>query len=252
MKIISYNINGIRAAIKKGLVNWLHAYAPDIVCLQELKANVDQFDVSVFEKLGYSCFWYSAKKKGYSGVAILSKIKPKMVVYGCGVNAFDDEGRIIRADFNNLSVFSCYFPSGSSGEIRQAFKMDFLEFFYTFIKEHHLQKNILVCGDYNICHKHIDIHDPIRNKYSSGFLIEEREWMSAFLKLGFVDTFREKNSSPNKYSWWSYRANARLNNKGWRIDYHILSDNLKQKIKNVDILSDVHHSDHCPVFLELN
>ena len=211
MKIISYNINGIRAAIKKNFLNWVATESPDILCLQEIKANIAQFNTSDFEKLGYHCYWNSAEKKGYSGVAIMSKIKPRNIVYGCGVKRFDSEGRILRIDLPDLSVFSCYFPSGSSGDLRQSFKMDFLDFFYDFIKNLTPPSPLLVCGDYNICHQPIDIHDPVRNKYSSGFLNEEREWVTKFLKLGFIDTFRHVNSEPNNYSWWSYRANSRLN-----------------------------------------
>ena len=179
-------------------------------------------------------------------------IKPQNIVYGCGVRRFDSEGRILRIDLNDLSILSCYFPSGTSGDIRQSFKIDFLKDFYKFIKGLKTVKKMLVCGDYNICHQPIDIHDPIRNKYSSGFLLEEREWITSFLKLGFVDTFRFVNSDPHNYSWWSYRANSRSNNKGWRIDYHMLSDNMRHRIKNASILSDIHHSDHCPILLELN
>ena len=252
MKIISYNINGIRAAIRKGFIDWLKEASPDVICLQEIKANVDQFNVKEFEKLGYHCFWFSAEKKGYSGVAILSRIRPNNIVYGCGVHEFDAEGRVLTAEFNNINILSCYFPSGSSGEIRQSFKIKFLNFFYDFMKNQKQGQHVLACGDYNICHKAIDIHDPIRNKYSSGFLEEERRWIDSFLNLGFVDTFREINTSPNMYSWWSYRANARLNNKGWRIDYHMLSDSLKHNIKDAEILHNVHHSDHCPIVLELN
>ena len=250
MRIISYNINGIRAAIRKGLVSWLENESPDILCLQEIKANPTQFDVSVFEKLGYHCFWNPAEKKGYSGVAILSKIKPNKVIVGCGDSRIDEEGRILKLELNGISVFSCYFPSGSSGDLRQEFKMDFLEYFFSFIKDqpHH---NFIVSGDFNICHKEIDIHNPTVNKNTSGFLIEERNWMTDFLELGFVDSFREINKEPHWYSWWSYRAGARMNNKGWRIDYHMLSSQLRERIKRVDILRNVNHSDHCPVFLEL-
>ena len=252
MKIISYNINGIRAAIRKGLINWLKSYNPDIVCFQEIKANPEQFDVSEFEKLGYNCYWHSAQKKGYSGVAILSKIKPNNIIYGCGVEKFDCEGRVITAEFNNIRVLSCYFPSGTSGQERQAFKIEFINFFYNFIKTQKKTGHLLVCGDYNICHKAIDIHDPIRNKNSSGFLPEERNWITNFLDLGFVDTFRILNSQSHCYSWWSYRAQSRKKNKGWRIDYHMLSEDMKQSIKKSEILSDVHHSDHCPILLEID
>ncbi|MAQ31137.1 MAG: exodeoxyribonuclease III [Flavobacteriales bacterium] len=251
MKIISYNINGIRAAMRKGLINWLKSYSPDVVCFQEIKANHDQFDVSEFEQLGYNCYWHSAQKKGYSGVAILSKIKPNNIIYGCGVEKFDCEGRVITAEFNNISVLSCYFPSGTSGQERQAFKIEFLNFFYKFIEAQKNTRHLLVCGDYNICHKAIDIHNPIRNKNTSGFLPEERNWITNFLNLGFVDTFRILNPQPHYYSWWSYRAQSRKNNKGWRIDYHMLSEDIKQNIKKADILSEVYHSDHCPILLEI-
>ena len=249
MKIISYNINGIRAAIRKGFLSWVEQENPDIICLQEIKATTDQFDVKEFEKLGYYCAWHSAEKKGYSGVAILSKEKPEYIVYGCGEQRFDQEGRVLRAKFKHINIFCCYFPSGSSGDIRQNFKMEFLDYFLKFIKNE--SQDVLICGDFNICHKSIDIHNPIANKNSSGFLPEEREWLSNFLQVGYVDTFREVNPNPHFYSWWSYRANARANNKGWRIDYHMLSTNLKNSIKDAQILKDVHHSDHCPILLTL-
>ncbi len=251
MKIISYNINGIRAAIRKGFLDWLKKENPDVICLQEIKAHETQFNSSDFEKLGYHCFWYSAKKKGYSGVAILSKIKPKNVIWGCGEKDFDSEGRVLQAEFNNIKILSCYFPSGSSGEIRQNFKLKFLNYFFDFVKNRGLDKNVLISGDFNICHQAIDIHNPIVNKNTSGFLPEEREWLSKFLNLGFIDTFRTINPNPNHYSWWSYRARARENNKGWRIDYHMLSENMETQIKFADILTDVFHSDHCPILLEL-
>ncbi|MBJ05137.1 MAG: exodeoxyribonuclease III [Flavobacteriales bacterium] len=249
MKIISYNINGIRSGIRKGLVNWISEENPDVICLQEIKANTDQFDVTLFEHLGYHCYWLPAQKKGYSGVAILSKKIPHSVSFGCGDEAIDSEGRIIKICFSELCLFSCYFPSGSSGEVRQAFKMHFLNVFLKFITNSNLGKNIIISGDFNICHKEIDIHNPKANKNTSGFLPEERAWMDDFLNLGFVDSFRYKNKNPNNYSWWSYRANSRLNNKGWRIDYHMVSDNLKDRIIDAAILDDVCHSDHCPISL---
>tara|TARA_B110000438_G_scaffold214181_1_gene206442 strand:- start:270 stop:1022 length:753 start_codon:yes stop_codon:yes gene_type:complete len=249
MRIISYNINGIRAGIKKGILEWLKKENPDVICFQEIKANSNQFDTIEFEKLGYHCYWHSAQKKGYSGVAILTKLKPKKITYGCGEKIFDNEGRVLKIDLDKVSVMSCYFPSGTTGGIRQKFKMDFLHYFYEFIK---LQTtNLIVCGDYNICHKSIDIHNPIANKSSSGFLPEERDWITAFLKLGFIDTFRYVNPNPDNYSWWSYRANARNNNKGWRIDYNMLSKNLKTSIKDARIMKDVYYSDHCPILLEI-
>jgi exodeoxyribonuclease-3 len=253
MKIISYNVNGIRAAERKGLSDWLQNEEPDVFCLQELKANQDQIDLSVFENLGYHIYWHSAEKKGYSGVGIFTKIKPRNVEVGCGMPEYDREGRVIRADFNDFSIISTYMPSGSSGDPRQDFKMKWLADFRNYIQK--LKQgypNLLICGDYNICHQPIDIHDPVRNKNSSGFLPEEREWMTEFLNDGFIDTFRHLNKEPDQYSWWSYRSAARERNKGWRIDYHMLSENLLHKLQSADILQDVKHSDHCPVKIELD
>lgn len=252
MKIISYNINGIRAAMRKGFIQWLKKENPDVICLQEIKAFDSQFDTSEFESLGYHCFWHSAEKKGYSGVAILSKKQPNNIIYGCRKREIDVEGRILKIELDHINILSCYFPSGSSGDLRQAFKIKFLDYFFSFAKSQNQNKKTLICGDFNICHKEIDIHNPIANKNTSGFLPEERKWLTDFLNLGFIDTFREINPNPNYYSWWSYRARARENNKGWRIDYHMLSKELKSSIKNVGILKNVHHSDHCPILLELN
>ncbi len=251
MKIISYNINGIRAAIRKGFTTWLSEESPDIICLQELKAETSQFDVQLFENLGYNCFWMSAEKRGYSGVAILSKEEPQNVIYGCGNSAIDKEGRIITASFPDFNILSCYFPSGSSGELRQAFKIDFLDFFLNFITTKNDTKPVIISGDFNICHKAIDIHNPVSNKNTSGFLPEERAWLDSFLSSGFIDSFRFKNKEAHHYSWWSYRAQSRLNNKGWRIDYHMVSTNLKNEIKEAKILPHVYHSDHCPIRLDL-
>lgn len=252
MKIISYNVNGIRAAINKGFLEWLAASNADIVCLQEIKAMHEQIPLLEFEALGYHHFWYPAQKKGYSGVAILSKHKPDNVVYGMGMEEYDREGRFLRADFGDLSVASIYHPSGSSGDERQAFKMRWLADFEQYVEKLRQERpNLVLSGDYNICHQAIDIHDPVRNAKVSGFLPEEREWMSGFFAKGYVDSFRELNKQAHQYSWWSYRANARANNKGWRIDYHVLTQNLKFKLKAVEILPEVKHSDHCPVVVEL-
>ncbi len=253
MKIISYNVNGIRAAINKGLLEWLNATKPDVLCLQEIKAQENQIPLLDFEELGYHHYWFPAKKKGYSGVGILSKSQPDYVAYGMGIEHYDDEGRFLRADFGDLSVVSVYHPSGSSGDERQAFKMQWLDDFNTYV--HHLrqEKNKLVLsGDYNICHQAIDIHDPVRNATVSGFLPEERAWMSAFLAQGYIDTFRHLNKEPHNYSWWSYRANARNNNKGWRIDYNMITENLLPQLKSARILPGAKHSDHCPVMVEID
>ncbi|HAS35949.1 MAG TPA: exodeoxyribonuclease III [Flavobacteriales bacterium] len=253
MRIISYNVNGIRAALKKDFIGWLKAADPDVLCLQEIKANIEQIPVEEFENLGYEHVWFSAEKKGYSGVAILSKVKPKRIEVGCGIDAYDREGRILRADFDGVSVLSCYFPSGSSGDERQAFKMRFLKDFQGYINK--LKKefpNLVISGDVNICHEAIDIHNPVRLAKTSGFLPEEREWVSSFLDSGFVDSFRQLNDEPHQYSWWSYRAGARGKNLGWRIDYHFTSRSLRDKISRVGILSQAKHSDHCPILLELD
>ena len=249
--IITYNVNGIRAAIKKGLPLWLKAANTDILCLQEIKAKPEQFNEAIFNELGYNCFINSAEKPGYSGVAILSKMKPKHVEYGCGIEKIDFEGRVIRADFEYFSVLSVYFPSGSN-PLRQAFKMEFLSLFNDYITE--LKKiipNLIISGDYNICHTEIDIHNPKVNKNSSGFLPEERDWVSQFLASGFVDSFRYLNTDPHHYSWWSYRANSRDKNLGWRIDYNMISNTLLPKLKRSNILPLAKHSDHCPVLVEL-
>ena len=250
--IVSYNINGIRSVLRKDFDKWLAMYNPDIICLQEIKANEEQFNKEIFENLGYKCYVNSAQKAGYSGVAILSKIKPKKVEYGCGNYQIDIEGRLVRVDFKNYSVLSVYFPSGSSGEKRQEFKFMFLDFFQNYINE--LKQsipNLIICGDFNICHKEIDIHNPKRNKNTSGFLIEERNWVTNFLNSGFIDSFRFFNSDGDKYTWWSYRARARQKNLGWRIDYNMVSQSLEKYILDARILTDVVHSDHCPISLKI-
>ena len=252
-KIITYNVNGIRAASSKGLIDWLGASNADIICFQELKANLESIPVLEFQSLGYNCYWYPAQKKGYSGVALLSKTKPDKVVYGIGIPEYDFEGRFVRADFGDMSVVSVYHPSGSSGDERQSFKMLWLERFLDYIND--LKKtrpNLILCGDFNICHKAIDIHDPIRNATSSGFLPEEREWFSRFIESGFVDSFRAFNKEPHQYTWWSYRANARPRNLGWRIDYNMVSQSIEHLMKRAVILPDAKHSDHCPCVLEID
>lgn len=253
MKLISYNVNGIRAAIQKGFTEWLKEENPDIICLQELKAEIDQVDLNEIKNLGYEIYWHSAQKKGYSGVAIFSKISPLHVEVGCGIEKYDSEGRVIRLDFDSFSVMSVYMPSGSSGDERQAFKMEWLSDFHQYAQDL-LAKipHLIISGDYNICHKAIDIHNPKSNANSSGFLPEEREWMENFINSGLIDTFRHINQEPNHYSWWSYRAGARGKNLGWRIDYHLASEKLKDRISHAKILPEVKHSDHCPIVLEIN
>lgn len=253
MKIISYNLNGIRAATTKGFINWLEEESPDVICIQETKAQIDQMPTFELNAIGYESYYFSAQKKGYSGVAILCKRKPDQVIYGMGIEKYDYEGRFIRADYGEMSIISVYHPSGTSSELRQDFKMQWLTDFQDYIKElSKTRKELVICGDYNICHREIDIHDPKGNAKNSGFLPEEREWMEGFISSGYTDSFRYLYpETKDKYSWWSYRHNSREQNKGWRIDYCMVSDSIKDRIVSADILADVKHSDHCPVSLTL-
>jgi len=252
VKIISYNENGIRAAMRKGFIDWLKAANPDIICLQETKAHFDQVEIDAIEKAGYPYhYWFSAVKKGYSGVAVLSKIKPNHIEYGTGIEYMDREGRNLRLDFDDFSVMSLYMPSGTNMD-RLEHKLTYMADFQLYIDS--LKQDIpdlILCGDYNICHQAIDIHDPIRNAKVSGFLPVEREWLDNFMKSGFIDSFRHFNKEPHQYTWWSYRANARANNKGWRIDYNLVADSLQSQLRRAVILPDAMHSDHCPHLVEL-
>lgn len=252
MRLISYNVNGIRAALGKDFITWLKHANPDVLCLQESKAQPEQIDEQGFSELDYQCFWHSAQKKGYSGVGIATKIAPKHIEYGCGIEYIDFEGRIIRADFEDFSAISVYVPSATNID-RLDLKMQFCYDFLDYIKE--LKKtipNLIISGDFNICHQAIDIHDPVKLKNTSGFLPIEREWMSKFIdECGLIDSFRHFNNEPHQYSWWSYRANARANNKGWRLDYNFVSDTLENRLQRAVILQEAVHSDHCPVMVEL-
>lgn len=253
MKIFSYNVNGIRAAERKGLSEWLAEAGADVLLIQETKAQPEQIDTAVYESLGYQCYWHSAEKKGYSGVGILSKIAPDHVEIGCGIDYIDQEGRIIRADYGDLSIMSVYVPSGSSGDARQELKMKFLSDFQSYIADLLKERpKLIIGGDFNICHTEIDIHNPKSNKDTSGFLPEERQWVSDFLEVGLIDSFRHfYPDQVDQYSWWSYRANARGNNKGWRIDYNMASEALKNDLQDAAIWPEAKHSDHCPVSVVL-
>lgn len=254
MKIITYNVNGLRSALSKGFTDWLTNEQPDIVCLQETKAQPDQIPTLEFEMLGYHSYFFSAKKKGYSGVAILTKNIPDRVISGMGMPQYDDEGRFLRADYGELSVVSVYHPSGTSGEERQAFKMKWLEDFQNYVLELiQTRPQLVLCGDYNICHRPIDIHDPVRNAHNSGFLPEEREWMSRFLESGFIDTFRYfHQEEPHHYTWWSFRANARATTNDGVSIIAWASPAVRPLLKDASILPQIKHSDHCPAVLELN
>jgi exodeoxyribonuclease-3 len=253
MRIISYNVNGIRAALKKGFIEWLKTDPADVICLQETKATNEDVDVQQLEALGFEHHWFSAEKKGYSGVAVFTKIKPDNVCIGCNIPLSDAEGRVIQLDFGDLRIINAYFPSGTTGDLRQQFKYEWLNGFHDYLED--LKKTfpkLILCGDYNIAHKEIDIHDPKGNKNTSGFLPEERAWMSNFLDSGWIDTFRHFHTEPHRYSWWSQRfPSVRLNNKGWRIDYIAATIPLQDQLVSAEIYPDVKHSDHCPVFLEI-
>ncbi len=252
MKIVSYNVNGIRAAMRKGLVDWLQQVNADVVGFQEIKAQEDQIDTKALQEAGYTYqYWFPAQKKGYSGTGIISKVKPKQVVFGTGIDYMDFEGRNIRADFDDFSFMSMYLPSGTN-DARLQFKFRYMDDFLVYANQ--LKKDIpklIISGDYNICHQPIDIHDPVRLKNTSGFLPEERAWLSHFIRSGFVDSFRQFNPHPHQYTWWSYRAGSRERNKGWRIDYHMVTPELQNDIKRSIILPEAKHSDHCPILIEL-
>lgn len=253
LSIISYNVNGIRAAMRKGFLDWLQTKPADIICLQETKALKEDIDHSAFEKLGYHSYWFSAQKKGYSGVAVLTMLQPDKVSYGNGHGKSDDEGRVIQLDIGSIRIINAYFPSGTSGEERQQYKYQWLDELQPWLdKLRKKHSKLVLCGDYNIAHTEIDIHDPKGNKKSSGFLPEERAWMTRFFESGWVDTFRILHPEPHRYSWWSQRfPSVRLQNKGWRIDYINVTEPLRKQVLDADIYPDIKHSDHCPVYLKL-
>ncbi|GIV28698.1 MAG: exodeoxyribonuclease [Bacteroidia bacterium] len=252
MKIITYNINGLRSAISKGFFEWLKVENPDIIGLQEIKARPEDIGTLELEALGYYHYWFPAKKPGYSGVAVFTKIKPNNIQYGCENSIYDQEGRFIKLDFENFSFINAYHPSGSSGDERQAFKMQWLDYFLDYVNQiKRKQPNLILSGDYNICHKPIDIHSPEKHEHMSGFLPEERAWFDKYLEYGYKDAFRVFNQLPHQYTWWSYRSGARHKNLGWRIDYHIVTQEMSKYLKGSKILSDVVHSDHCPVTVEI-
>ena len=254
MKIISWNVNGIRASIKKGLTDYVLAMNPDIFCVQETKAEREQVPTDNWPPAGYRDYYHSCSVKGgYSGVATFTKIEPVHVQRAIGIEKFDQEGRVMQTDFEEFTLLNVYFPNGGARDERLLYKLDFYDAFFEYCESLRAQgKKLLICGDYNICHEAIDIHDPIRNAKISGFLPEEREWMTTFLSTGWVDTFREFNTKPHHYSWWSQRfPSVRLQNKGWRIDYLCTTDAIADRIINASILPLVKHSDHCPIVLDL-
>lgn len=253
MKVISFNANGIRAAARKGFYEWLLAQNADFVCIQETKAQREQLlaDELYFPK-DYFCDYYDAIKKGYSGVAIYARKKPHQVLKGLGFDYCDHEGRYIQFDYSNLSVISLYMPSGTSGEGRQTVKYDFLSrFAQHLVNLKTAGKELIICGDYNIAHKEIDLKNWRGNRKNSGFLPEERAWMDElFGPLGFVDAFRIKNQEEEQYTWWSNRGRAWEKNVGWRIDYQVITPGLRESIKQVEIHKENRFSDHAPLLIE--
>jgi exodeoxyribonuclease III len=252
MRIFSWNVNGIRAALKKGFSNWIETESPDVVCIQETKANQDQVDADLFPPKGYKAYWNSAERKGYSGVLTLTKKKPKSVTTGMGIKEFDIEGRIIRTEFPKFDLLNVYFPNGTSGEERLDYKIRFYEAFLDHCEDLKKSgKKLIVTGDVNTAHCPIDLTNDKANKKNSGFLPQERAWVDKFIEHGFVDTFRALNPDRVQYSWWAYRFNARARNIGWRIDYFFVTKDLMKNVKDGFIEDQVMGSDHCPIGLDI-
>ncbi len=252
IRILSWNVNGLRAVHKKGFLDWFNNEKPDILCLQETKAQEEQLPEEVRNIEGYHSYFSSAVKKGYSGVAIYTKEEPKSVKKGFGIEKFDSEGRILIAEYPDFILFNIYYPNGKAREERLRYKMDFYDEFLKFVNKLKKKgKNIIICGDVNTAHKEIDLARPKENEKVSGFLPEEREWIDKFLSHGYLDTFRMFNQEPDNYTWWDQITRARERNVGWRIDYFYISESLKKKVKDAFILSDVMGSDHCPIGIEI-
>jgi len=252
LRLLSWNVNGIRAAYKKGFLDWFKKEKPDILCIQETKAHPDQLTDDLKNVNGYQSYFSSAEKKGYSGVVTYSKLNPTKIQQGIGIKKFDSEGRFVVTDFKDFILFNIYFPNGKASKERLEYKMEFYDEFLKLCKKLLKQgKKIVVCGDVNTAHKEIDIARPKENSDISGFLPEEREWIDKFLAAGFIDTFRMFNKEPENYTWWDQVTRARDRNVGWRIDYFYASENLKPSIKSAVIHSSVMGSDHCPIELQL-
>lgn len=252
MRIISANVNGIRAAARKGFFDWLKKQRADVICLQETKAQMAHLDDPIFRPKGYYCYYHDAERKGYSGVGILCRKEPKKVICGLDWPVADNEGRYIQADFDGLSVVSLYLPSGSSGEERQNIKFEMMDYYYGVLQKQIKQKRQwVICGDWNIVHKEIDIKNFKSNQKNSGCLPQERQWLDdVFTKVGFVDAFRVVNQKPDQYTWWSNRGRARENNVGWRIDYQVITPGLKAAVQKDRVYKDSWFSDHAPLIMD--
>jgi exodeoxyribonuclease-3 len=252
MRIICWNVNGIRAADRKGLFDWLKKEDPDVLCLQEIKALPVQVPAHLKNTPGYNIFWNPAERKGYSGVVTYTKEKPIDVKYGFGIKKFDVEGRVIITEFNSFTLFNIYFPNGKKNEERLDYKLDFYDTFLGYADNLKSEgKNIIVCGDFNTAHKELDLTRPKENEKVSGFLPVERAWIDTFIDHGYVDTFRHFNKDPNNYSWWDFKTRARERNVGWRIDYFFVNKEFISNLKKAFIMQDVMGSDHCPVGIDI-
>lgn len=253
MDIISWNVNGIRACLKKGFLDFLNQVSPDVLFLQETKVAEADLPDEVREPFGYKSVWHSAQRKGYSGVAVLTKKSPENVICGFGNDHFDCEGRVIQAAFNNTMMIGVYFPNGQRDEVRLRYKLSFYESFFDYCNELLASgKQVIVCGDFNTAHAPIDLARPKENQQTSGFLPIERAWISELIRRGYVDVYRNQYPTMEKYSWWSYRSAARSKNIGWRIDYFMASAEIANSVTNAYILTDIHGSDHCPVGITLS
>ena len=254
MKIISWNVNGIRSVGSKGFFEWIEKESPDIICVQETKANANQLEPSYTAPFGYQSFWHSAKKPGYSGVAIFAKVStaPKDVIEGLGVSSIDDEGRVLTAEFGDFTLVNAYFPNSQREHGRLGYKLEFCDVMFKYCQKLRKEgRSVILCGDYNIAHKEVDLKNPKPNVNNAGFLPAERAWMDKFVDAGWVDSFRHFNKEPGNYSWWSYRPGVREKNIGWRIDYHCVNSEFASSLKSATIRCDIFGSDHCPVAIEL-
>ena len=253
MKIITYNVNGIRSAIKKGLFDWLEDHDYDVICLQETKAHSGNVPVLLLNSIGYHHCWHSAKRKGYSGVATFSKMKPRHVELGMGLDKYDVEGRVIRTDFENMTIINVYIPNGSASQTRHNFKLEFLEDFTQWVKEIRREKaQVIVAGDFNIARSPLDIPQHLANTGASGFHPNERQWFQQWLEDGFIDSFRDQNPNGQSFTWWPPNNPTRTDRDAWRIDYQLISEPLQTSIRNASHLKNIFHSDHCPVLLEID
>ena len=253
MKIISWNVNGLRAVVKKNFFEYIKNEQPDIIGLQETKLQESQIPKEIIDLEGYYKFWNSAERKGYSGVALFTKKKPNKISYSMGIEEFDSEGRTIIAEYDNFILINCYFPNGQKDDQRLQYKLNFYDRMLEIMEEYTSSKKpLIVCGDYNTAHKEIDLKHPKANAKRSGFLPIERKWLDKVFELGYIDSFRKYHTEPEQYSWWSYRFNARKNNAGWRIDYFIVNKYADELLQNAFIQQDVFGSDHCPVGIEIN